>query len=500
MTVEYTTAQNRLHEAVTESGRADFSEPDDPADLTEVNAASWGDRALSAEALRRMILEVAGQDGKPFELVGARVIGPLDLAGLTLPRIFSLRRCILDAVELGHSLAGRLDLSGSHVRGSMKVRDLKVGGEVLLQNISVDDGIDLESARVDGTVDLRGASLRSHQTNALVIAGARVGGSVRLDDADVDGVINARGVRIDGRLMLQGVKVRGRREEPGPQASTEPPIGTPQPTAWALLADHAVVEGAVQLSTVLRALTERATVKRNAASLTGQVSFFAADIGGNFEGDYCYLRTEAGYALTLETARVGGAVLLRGAHLHGGARLFSAQITSGVECDGGLFIGHPRIAAVDAGLCKVDGPINLRNGFEAEGGVLAPRATIGAHLDCTGGHFYGRPPGGLSADDAGVAALSLRDTAIEGNVYLSAPFTAEGEVMLRGATVAASCNAGFGLFKNPRPDRAGRRGTPRGERTRPHRGHHRGRPEPLTRRGHQLLRRPAELAPQPRER
>ncbi|WNV76710.1 hypothetical protein [Geodermatophilus sp. DSM 44513] len=455
MTVNTETAHARLRYGLATAVRADCSAARDPANLTVIRSLTairddaWMDRTIHADVLRGLLVEGAAEAGQRFELVGARVVGVLDLQGLTLPRILSLRRCLLDRVELGHAIAGRLDLSGCHVRDSVAAPDLRAAGQVSLRGMTVEDGINLGSARIDGTADLRDARLRSREPDALILTGARIGGSVRLDGAYIDGVIAAMGVRIDNGLVLNGATVEGRRRPVAEsQTSVTPRFGNPAPTTWALLADHAIIGGAVNLSLRPHALERRATWSTNSVRINGGIAFFAATIGGNVVADYAYLRAERGYALTLETATVGGALLLRGATIKGGVRLFSAKVTAAIECDDGAFVGGPLTAAIDAQWCTVDGPVLLRNGFDAEGGVDALRASIGGNLECKGGHFYGRPPAKLSKDDLGKPALNLRDATVNGNVFLTHPFTAKGAVVLRGSDVSGSVNAVGGSFEN----------------------------------------------------
>jgi hypothetical protein len=87
---------------------------------------------------------------------------------------------------------------------------------------------------------------------------------------------------------------------------------------------------------------------------------------------------------------------------------------------------------------KVDGHLNLRNGFWAKGEVGLLGATIGGNLDSEKGRFINKSGKALCADGLKV----------EGCVFLQNCFLAEGEVRLVGATVGGDLDCRNAKFIN----------------------------------------------------
>jgi hypothetical protein len=111
-----------------------------------------------------------------------------------------------------------------------------------------------------------------------------------------------------------------------------------------------------------------------------------------------------------------------------------ANIEGDLDCEGGSF-KNPGQNALEAGRAKVNGNVYLRSGFNAGGEVSFIGAEIGGDLDCAGGSF--KNPERLNVDGAKVGGSALRaDRAkIQGDVFLSYGFSADGQVYLIGANI-----------------------------------------------------------------
>ena len=113
-----------------------------------------------------------------------------------------------------------------------------------------------------------------------------------------------------------------------------------------------------------------------------------------------------------------------------------------------IYLLHARIAAlymsgthtgqIFADGLKVDGHLNLRNGFRAEGEVRLLGATIGGDLDSEKGQFI----------NEGGKALYADGLKVEGCVFLQNGFRAKGEVRLVGATVGGDLDCQNAEFIN----------------------------------------------------
>ncbi|TKJ33703.1 MAG: hypothetical protein CEE38_20185 [Planctomycetes bacterium B3_Pla] len=93
-----------------------------------------------------------------------------------------------------------------------------------------------------------------------------------------------------------------------------------------------------------------------------------------------------------------------------------------------LYMPGTHTASLSAGGLKTDGPIYLRDGFQAEGEICLLSAMIGGDLDCSKAQFSN--PDGIT--------LTADGLKVEGAVFLRDGFKAEGEVRLIGAKVGGS--------------------------------------------------------------
>ena len=133
----------------------------------------------------------------------------------------------------------------------------------------------------------------------------------------------------------------------------------------------------------------------------------------------------------------GGVDLCDGFEAEGKVRLYGATIGGSLDCRGGQFINKNSKALVADGL-NVNGSIFLNDGFKAEGQVRLYGATIRVNLDCINGCFINHNAEALNAERLNV----------NGSVFLSENFKAEGEVRLYGATIGGSLDCQGGQFIN----------------------------------------------------
>jgi hypothetical protein len=127
----------------------------------------------------------------------------------------------------------------------------------------------------------------------------------------------------------------------------------------------------------------------------------------------------------------------KGFYAEGEVRLHSVSVGGNVQCGGGRFINRSAAndgqatngeagVALNADNINVAGSVALANGFEAQGQVRLPHATIGGNLECNGGHFLNKDGWSLIAAKAVVA----------GNAFFCDGFTSHGKINLTGATVS----------------------------------------------------------------
>jgi hypothetical protein len=218
-------------------------------------------RTIRAGVLRFLLL--GGDEDTPVhergvQLVGARVVGALDLRGARLDVPMIVRRCRLDDVSLRDATARRVQLDGSHVtmlstgsariEGALYLRDgFTAHGHVFLEGATISgdlgcraatfhDGIDADRIEVRGGVYLdagvtvtggvrlvgavigadlvcRGARLRNEAGACLTVDDATIGQGADLGDGFLgEGAVRFSGTHIDGDLRLSGGTFRCRRE------------------------------------------------------------------------------------------------------------------------------------------------------------------------------------------------------------------------------------------------------------------------------------------------
>lgn len=103
-----------------------------------------------------------------------------------------------------------------------------------------------------------------------------------------------------------------------------------------------------------------------------------------------------------------------------------------------LYMPGTHTGPLSAGGLKTDGPIYLRDGFQAEGEICLLSAMIGGDLDCSNARFSN--PDGITLSGDGLK--------VEGGIFLNDGFKAEGEVSLIGAKVGGNFDCKNSQFEN----------------------------------------------------
>jgi len=219
-----TPAERQLLERVAGGEEADFSSPDesqnDPA-----QGAAWGpERTIRAALLHWLCTDpqaAACVPPKGIRIRGARIQGPLDFEGATLPhRLFLIRCAIPEGILLTDARTRRIDLSGSYTQG-LHADGLIVDGALILSGLICTGEVRLEGAHIQGQLSCRGARLENPNGDALRAERSTVEESVFLDGLELNGGLNFQyarlGVIVDdegswpqrGRLRIDGLEYEG---------------------------------------------------------------------------------------------------------------------------------------------------------------------------------------------------------------------------------------------------------------------------------------------------
>lgn len=257
-----------------------------------------------------------------LRLAGANVVGRLGLEGARVEHVIDLQDCTFEQPpDLRMAQLVGLRLRGSRVPG-LWARNLHVTSDLVLEAGFTSDGVvDLTDGVVNGTLRLAGAVLRSHTDHALLAARIRVSGSVMAIALRANGEVRLRGANIGGSVHLGGARL----VNPG-QAALE--------------ASGIVIAG----------------------------NLFCDAEGGRF--------TTEGRIL-LDGGQVGGDVVFSGARLRS-----SSVIDRPV-----LVIPRgtaDEAAALVADRIRVEGNMELDDGFTSSGTVRLPNAQIGGYLRLSG--------------------------------------------------------------------------------------------------------------------
>ncbi|WP_307867881.1 hypothetical protein [Umezawaea beigongshangensis] len=328
-----------------------------------------------------------------LRLIGANVVGRLALEGVRVRPVVDLLDCVFQQpVDLRMAELVGLRLRGCRVPGLLG-RNLRVHSDLALEAGFTCDGlVDLTDGAVDGTLRLAGAVLRGTDAgHALLAARLRVSGSVQAVALRSTGEVRLRGANVGGSVHLGGARLIN-------------------PGGDALEASGVVVGG----------------------------NLFCDTDGGRF--------TAEGRVL-LGGARIGGDVVFSG------ARLRSTQ-----SVDRPVLI-IPRgladeTAALVADRVRVEGNVELDDGFTASGTVRLPNADVGGYLRLSGA-VVGRPdlveeqgadevhriPVALHADGVQVRGdLEARGGFRGDGAHSEAPLRAYGQVRLADAHVRGSAS------------------------------------------------------------
>jgi hypothetical protein len=263
-----------------------------------------------------------------LRLSGANIVGSFGLEGARVRRVIDLQYCTFEQPpDLRMAQLVGLRMRGCRVPGVWG-RNLRVASDLVLEAGFTSDGVvDLTDATVDGTLRLAGAVLRGGGDHALLAARIRVSGSIQAIALRANGEVRLRGANVGGSVHLGGARLVN-------------------PAQDALEASGIVIAG----------------------------NLFCDAEGGRF--------TAEGRVL-LDGARVGGDVVFSGARL---------RSTNTVDRP---VLVIPRgtadeAAALVADRIKVEGNVELDDGFTSSGAVRLPNANVGGYLRLSGA-VIGRP-------------------------------------------------------------------------------------------------------------
>ena len=384
--MELTEFEQCLVDHVVEGTILDLA-PESAGDTIDENVMrSWGrEHEVRAEVVRNILrgqyLPEVGPDPHGLRVRGARIVGHLDLDGVTTPISLTLVschipdglsgiQCNISSLDLSWTVVsmpgelGVLRLQGARINGQLVMRGtrltnqsgptlvadgISVGGDTLFNDgfTAIGHGaqgtVRLTGARLGGPLIMSGAILRNGSGPALNADGITVGGGAAFDHgftatgSGYNGVVRLQGAKIAGQLVMRHAKLANGRGS-------------------ALIADGMTVGGGAYLADGFTATGH---------GDWGAVRLQGANIGGQLVMRRASLTNNLGPALNADVMSVGGgayfddgftaighgergAVRLVGAHIAGRLSVDTESMdraTAGMKwaVDGLTFDGFPTI-------------------------------------------------------------------------------------------------------------------------------------------------------------
>ena len=361
-------SEKRVRADFLAGGRTSFETGDPAADDPTVSGATWGpERTLRASFITGLIDE-AGDRRAPLRVVGARIVGPLELEYLELGYSLSFASCwFQDEVDLHDTRLRRLNLRGTRLAG-LNASLARVEATVVMHRARVDGRVRLDHAVIGGELLITEAALNNPGDVALRAERIRVGGDLMLWGTTIEGRAVLRDAKVDGVMSLE----RARLREAGDDAVLDAArlqVGSD------LLADDLHAEGMIRFSgSQTQGLLRLANAKlSNPGGITlqayqvkvgadlqcyegfdsdGLVRITGARIEGHARFDAATLRGDGTTALDARYADIGGAARLREVRAAGAVRFGSARVANDVDFRGAVVVGSVadlRLGAVFGG-------------------------------------------------------------------------------------------------------------------------------------------------------
>ena len=372
-----------------------------PAGATDIAQSDQG--ALSAEVVRNLLTRSNPNwrvTRAGVRVVGARIIGVLDLTGTTIdfPIAFidcyfahelALRGATLQSIFLGGSDVPGIDASSSHIHGDVQLCD----------GFRAHARVRFDRAIVDGNFSLNGAHLNSHNHPTSLTDGTFVS-SMLADSHDHVGVRVSTSFSSSSELLD-----RSRRS--------------------AFFADEMTIHGHLLMS--------------NSFHSVGEVSMRRAHIGGVFYCCHARFENLGAVAIVTDEALIDGDIVMsNGFVAHGEVSIRRARLRGHLYCSHGTF-KNPGGDALSADGAEVGGRAFLGDWFSAKGAVRLSDAKLVSDLYCVGGIFQ----------NVGGNALCANGLHVGGNVHMNTRFLAQGAVILVQSRIAGTINCDGGHFENP---------------------------------------------------
>lgn len=370
---------------------------------------------------------------RPLFLYGCLFDEPIEAPALEA-EMLHLRACTFPGISAAAlRVRGDVRLTDNLVSGAVDLKRAQVGGSFEIAGGSYRGdarALDLSRASIDADVSMGSTAASPLEVDGMVLlSGATVGGSLVCLDATLRNpggiAMDASGARVDGwTAFVTGA--RGPFSAVGAVLLTTARLGNlafaearfENPGGQAITADAVTITGGVVSPiTAPRRLTA-----------CGGVRFPGATVGGDFDLSGASIDNDAGTALDLGRAKIGGDCVLRSNEAgrfeaRGEVHLLGAHIAGQLDCEGAL-LDNPAGKALNLEAASIGQSVFFTSGedhpFATKGTVHMPHARVELFLECTGAAFSGGSGYAFRAQRAHVAGgIHWRRVAVQGDVDFS---------------------------------------------------------------------------------
>ena len=216
--------EQRLIAAARNGTPVDFTGGKETLNVRAEGAGWSAERTIRGEVIAGLCTSTAEEPvhRKGVQVLGARIVGFLDLEAAALIRPLTLVHCWLEHdINLRDAQTKTIRLSGSVVPG-IQANRASIGGSIFLDNgFESGDTISMVDASVTGSIIARGAKFKSStgaafEGSRLAVKGAILfsngyasDGEIRLVDASIRGFFFCADARMRGALVANRLRVKG---------------------------------------------------------------------------------------------------------------------------------------------------------------------------------------------------------------------------------------------------------------------------------------------------
>lgn len=407
---------------------------------------------IDVEATRIARLSIAGSRFRYLNAREADIDGPFDFSGARpMPKpTLSPAEAWIDL--RGSIINGQLTGSGAYLqapppRAIVRPRDRRAalwmenatvhGSVMLIDEFRAEGGVSMDAAMIRGDVWATDATVTLGEGDPFRAQSARIGGLLVAERLVSHGMVWLLGAHIGGVLQLSGAHLYGRTSDGG---------SVPHVDRKALIADHAVIGGAVFLTRHFTAY--------------GRVSFSGARIGGDLNCTAATInnKTADGKAIALEaiSTEISDDVVLNEASIRGMVGFDSATIGGRLLVNGARLDNLTRDASgtalravnarigEDAQFCRDRQDDGSEKPTECLGCLVIVGTTITANLS-----FRGTVLKNGDGDQDALALIGQRMRVL-GMVEFTEEFASTGAIVLTATKIGGELRVDDASFSNPR--------------------------------------------------